>query len=553
MLRQDVLRRSLPDVPHFETALAQSPRLSAHYLELFPELSRSRANEGRRFLVYGLQASGSALFAHLLAQTAGAAAVPDLWAGKLPPTPDALELTRSLGGGVGDVILKAIVSSKFPFPTVAGTFQPHVKVLFLRHPAHALSSMRRKGYAKKSGTGTLEVKLNLTEDVFRRQREYGFDANLTYEELCGMAPATGGGGVGGRVSGVFGGGGGGGGGSGSKDNNNNNKNGTTTTTAAAAATAGGAGGGAGPSGNSIIDNHPLFVKLTRPPFGFSEGQARRLFRFGRSGEEVRRYTLAKCGWCRRHSGSAWDVRSEGNENKRKKLSVGFALNGNHVDQFPTPKDHNTARRLAPSLYGWYRGAYPKLSEGAGVGKRVFVYGMQSSGASTFLFLLAQIPRSVGIIDLYVGRPAPGPGDFDLSVSPHVFLKGTVNTNISIDEYIATFEPDITLLFVRHPEHNLKSLKSKFYADVAGRLDDKFRELEDAWRRRAKLFDEVIHYEELMLDHASVAAKLQGVGFSPQEVSAMFALQRPLRDITRFSVQSSVWCRRERMLLWDVVS
>ena len=32
---------------------------------------------------------------------------------------------------------------------------------------------------------------------------------------------------------------------------------------------------------------------------------------------------------------------------------------------------------------------------------------------------------------------------------------------------------------------------------------------------------------------------------------MFALKRPLHDITRFSVQSSVWCRQYRMILWDV--
>jgi len=108
---------------------------------------------------------------------------------------------------------------------------------------------------------------------------------------------------------------------------------------------------------------------------------------------------------------------------------------------------------------------------------------------------------VGIIDLYVGRPAPTPTDFDLSVSPYVFLKGTINTNITvqryprqkhpvhqaqpfkshgqlrrcnasslqIDEYIESFQPDIKLLFVRHPEHNLASLKKKFYAGVAGNL------------------------------------------------------------------------------------
>lgn len=32
---------------------------------------------------------------------------------------------------------------------------------------------------------------------------------------------------------------------------------------------------------------------------------------------------------------------------------------------------------------------------------------------------------------YVGRPAPTPEGFDLSVSPYVFLKGTVNTNYTV--------------------------------------------------------------------------------------------------------------------------
>lgn len=60
----------------------------------------------------------------------------------------------------------------------------------------------------------------------------------------------------------------------------------------------------------------------------------------------------------------------------------------------------------------------------------------------------------------------------------------------MDQYIEAFQPDIKLLFVRHPEHNLASLKKKFYAGVAGNLDDKFKALEDAYKRREKLFDEV---------------------------------------------------------------
>jgi polynucleotide 5'-kinase involved in rRNA processing len=103
-------------------------------------------------------------------------------------------------------------------------------------------------------------------------------------------------------------------------------------------------------------------------------------------------------------------------------------------QFPTPQDHTKAMLASPMLYGWYKQAWPALS--ARSGKRVFVYGLQSSGASTFLFLLAQLEKSVGIVDLYVGRPAPTPEGFDLSVSPYVFLKGTVNTNYTVGEQYA---------------------------------------------------------------------------------------------------------------------
>ena len=37
-------------------------------------------------------------------------------------------------------------------------------------------------------------------------------------------------------------------------------------------------------------------------------------------------------------------------------------------------------------------------------------------ASTILFLLAQIPNSVAVVDLWVGRPAPAPAELGLSDS-----------------------------------------------------------------------------------------------------------------------------------------
>ena len=45
----------------------------------------------------------------------------------------------------------------------------------------------------------------------------------------------------------------------------------------------------------------------------------------------------------------------------------------------------------------------------------------------------------------------------------------MNNNITLEQYIDTFQPHITLLFLRHPDHNVASLRTKFYAPVAGRL------------------------------------------------------------------------------------
>ena len=147
----------------------------------------------------------------------------------------------------------------------------------------------------------------------------------------------------------------------------------------------------------------------------------------------------------------------------------------------------------------YGGVAPALSVVPGFGSsagdppprrpaRVLVMGMQSSGASTFLFLLAQIPGSVAVVDLWVGRPAPRPEDLGLSDQVTcVLLKATVSTAVDVKAYIAAFRPDAAVLFLRHPAHNLKSLSTKFYKDTAGSPGQKFIALEDAFVRRGALF------------------------------------------------------------------
>jgi hypothetical protein len=131
------------------------------YVDRYPELSKG---QGRRFLVYALQASGGTIFTHLLAQMPGSIGVLDLWAAKPIPTPEELEVSPST-----DVVIKAVVTNKFTVPQLIESYQPSVKILFLRHPAHALSALRRRDFAKKTGTGTIEAKIEIYEDAFINQ------------------------------------------------------------------------------------------------------------------------------------------------------------------------------------------------------------------------------------------------------------------------------------------------------------------------------------------------------------------------------------------------
>jgi hypothetical protein len=131
------------------------------YVDRYPELSKG---QGRRFLVYALQASGGTIFTHLLAQMPGSIGVLDLWASKPIPTPEELDVSPST-----DVVIKAVVNNKYRMTQFVETFKPDVKILFLRHPAHALSALRRRDFGKKTATGTLEAKLKIFEDAFINQ------------------------------------------------------------------------------------------------------------------------------------------------------------------------------------------------------------------------------------------------------------------------------------------------------------------------------------------------------------------------------------------------
>jgi hypothetical protein len=92
--------------------------------------------------------------------------------------------------------------------------------------------------------------------------------------------------------------------------------------------------------------------------------------------------------------------------------------------------------------------------------------MQSSGASTLAFLLAQKPGCAAFVDIWTHYVAPSlPGDGD------VVAKVVVTTAFPLALHQERFQPDCTVLFLRHPEANYRSLATKPYRHHCGFMEE----------------------------------------------------------------------------------
>jgi hypothetical protein len=174
--------------------------------------------------------------------------------------------------------------------------------------------------------------------------------------------------------------------------------------------------------------------------------------------------------------------------------------------------------------------------------RTLIYGMQSSGASLFTCLLAQIPDSVAIIDLFAQFLAP-----PLTLDLPIFLKATISCEISFEDQCRSFNPDRRILFLRNPCDTYQSLSGKRYRDLYGKSIDKLRILDRLFRERKELFDLVVTYEDLIGDPAAVLATLQANGFALPAESLQFP--RGPQQIARFAMDHSDWCRQNYLEQW----
>jgi hypothetical protein len=158
--------------------------------------------------------------------------------------------------------------------------------------------------------------------------------------------------------------------------------------------------------------------------------------------------------------------------------------------------------------------------------RLLIYGMQSSGASTLALLLAQKPRSVGLIDIWAMYAAPrldGAGD--------VVAKVVVTTTFPLSMHQARFQPDRTILVLRHPGANHRSLGRREYRHHCGFMEEKFQVLDEVFAS-GKGFDTVIHYEDLVFDPPVALDAISALGWSCEPDFLSF--KRSFADIVSFN-------------------
>lgn len=144
--------------------------------------------------------------------------------------------------------------------------------------------------------------------------------------------------------------------------------------------------------------------------------------------------------------------------------------------------------------------------------RLFVHGMQSSGATAFTLFLAQRPDCLALVDIPNNFAAPR---IARTLARDMVVKAVITTAYPAAIHMERFRPDRTILFLRDPRDNYQSLSTKPYRNYSGLIDEKFILLDQIFAERTN-FDAVIHYEDF-------------VARSPQIINTVNALGWPVDD------------------------
>lgn len=140
--------------------------------------------------------------------------------------------------------------------------------------------------------------------------------------------------------------------------------------------------------------------------------------------------------------------------------------------------------------------------------RLFVHGMQSSGATAFTLFLAQHPDCLALVDIPNNFAAPRIGR---TLTKDMVVKAVITTAYPAAVHMERFRPDRTILFLRDPRDNYQSLSSKNYRNYSGLMDEKFVLLDQVFAERSN-FDAVIHYEDFVVRAPDVIDTVSALGW-----------------------------------------
>jgi hypothetical protein len=141
--------------------------------------------------------------------------------------------------------------------------------------------------------------------------------------------------------------------------------------------------------------------------------------------------------------------------------------------------------------------------------RLLIYGMQSSGASTLASVLAQKPSCAAFVDIwamYAAPALPNAGHSD------VVAKAVVTTAFPLAVHRERFQPDLTILFMRHPLANYRSLATKSYRHHCGFVEEKFAILNRTLLDQSGI-DAVLYYEDLIFEPLAVLDSITRLGWA----------------------------------------
>jgi len=156
--------------------------------------------------------------------------------------------------------------------------------------------------------------------------------------------------------------------------------------------------------------------------------------------------------------------------------------------------------------------------------RLLVYGMQSSGATAFTLFLAQRPDCLALVDLLNNYAAPR-----VDTAMDMVVKAGVTTAYPLEVHRERFRPDRTVLLLRDPRENYRSLSTKNYRNHSGLIDEKFALIDEVFAGRDR-FDAVVHYEDFVARDPAVPAQVTALGWPVDD--AFYDYRRRHDDLAR---------------------